>query len=394
LNRLIEWHFAAPPDSFERRRNQVIYDNYQDNRNPFIDRPEFVWSVFVDQANDSRITINGTTPDANGGSTRTVDMGRVFVGGAVPGAQSFTLNKTGTDGTYYEVTTAGAATSTLSGRFNAFRTNQTDSKSISVGLSTSTATAGLKSGAVTVNNLDITTGGGTGRGANDANDTFNVSLTVLDHATPSFSPVLLVTSLPHDFGIVTTANPTQTFNFDVFNMLAAAGYTANMDFDSIVPPGDSGVFTTNAAASAGSLVLAGGASHTFTAMMSTATIGSFSATYTLNFSDENLVGALNKSLTLSLFGQVILAGDYNRDGVVDNADYAVWRKSYGLYATAYDGADGDGSGTIDDGDYDVWAAHFGDVAAGAGGIASNAVPEPASILLAAITLFGVLWMRR
>ena len=47
LDRLVEWHFAAPPDSFERRRNQVIYDSYQHNRDPFIDHPEYVWSVFV-----------------------------------------------------------------------------------------------------------------------------------------------------------------------------------------------------------------------------------------------------------------------------------------------------------------------------------------------------------
>ena len=46
LKRLLEWHFAAPPDTFERRRNQVIFDNYQHNRNPFIDHPEYVWSIF------------------------------------------------------------------------------------------------------------------------------------------------------------------------------------------------------------------------------------------------------------------------------------------------------------------------------------------------------------
>ena len=59
LSRLIEWHYLAPPDSFERRRNQVIYDDYQHNRNPFTDRPEFVWSVFVNQTNDSSLTIQG-----------------------------------------------------------------------------------------------------------------------------------------------------------------------------------------------------------------------------------------------------------------------------------------------------------------------------------------------
>ena len=83
----------------------------------------------------------------------------MLVGGAVPAAQRLTLNKAGHNGTYFEVTTSGAATSSLTGRFNAFRTNQTDSKSINVGLSTTTATAGLRSGTVTIDNLDITTGG-------------------------------------------------------------------------------------------------------------------------------------------------------------------------------------------------------------------------------------------
>ena len=35
-----------PPDAFEKRRNQVIYDQFQHNRNPFIDHPEWVASIF------------------------------------------------------------------------------------------------------------------------------------------------------------------------------------------------------------------------------------------------------------------------------------------------------------------------------------------------------------
>ena len=118
--------------------------------------------------------------------------------------------------------------------------------------------------------------------------------------------------------------------------------------------------------SAGSLSLAAGMGHTFTAMLSTAAVGSFSATYTLNFSDENLAGAQNKSITLTLLGNVILAGDYNRDGIVDAADYTVWRRFENQSVTAYSGADGDGDGLVDDDDFDLWKAHFGDVAAGSG----------------------------
>ena len=66
---------------------------YQGNRDPFTDHPEWVWSVFMNQTNDSQIAISGASIDGNGGSTKNVDLGRVFVGDNVPAAQSVTLNK-------------------------------------------------------------------------------------------------------------------------------------------------------------------------------------------------------------------------------------------------------------------------------------------------------------
>ncbi|GAA2474152.1 endonuclease [Streptomyces thermolineatus] len=46
LSVLKQWHQQDPPDAFEQRRNQVIYDTYQHNRNPFIDHPEWVASIW------------------------------------------------------------------------------------------------------------------------------------------------------------------------------------------------------------------------------------------------------------------------------------------------------------------------------------------------------------
>lgn len=46
LKTLLQWHLDDPVSSEERRRNDLIHDNYQGNRNPFVDRPEFVAKIF------------------------------------------------------------------------------------------------------------------------------------------------------------------------------------------------------------------------------------------------------------------------------------------------------------------------------------------------------------
>ncbi|KOG45312.1 MULTISPECIES: endonuclease I family protein [Streptomyces] len=46
ISLLKQWNQMDPPDAFEQRRNQVIFDVYQHNRNPFIDHPEWVNSIW------------------------------------------------------------------------------------------------------------------------------------------------------------------------------------------------------------------------------------------------------------------------------------------------------------------------------------------------------------
>lgn len=77
-----------------------------------------------------------------------------------------------------------------------------------------------------------------------------------------------------------------------------------------------------------------------------------------------------------------LTGDYNGNGVVDAADYVVWRYSLGQMGAGL-AADGDRDNQIDADDYDVWKSQFGQVAPGAGAGASVnvAAPEPATLAL-------------
>jgi endonuclease I len=43
---LLQWHKEDPVDQFERERNDIIYSDYQHNRNPFIDHPEWASAIW------------------------------------------------------------------------------------------------------------------------------------------------------------------------------------------------------------------------------------------------------------------------------------------------------------------------------------------------------------
>ncbi len=70
-----------------------------------------------------------------------------------------------------------------------------------------------------------------------------------------------------------------------------------------------------------------------------------------------------------MFTLVSLLGDYNQDGIVNQADYSVWRKSNGQTVTPFSGADGNGDGVVGPADFEIWRAHFGETAATGAGAA-------------------------
>lgn len=46
LTVLLRWHEEDPLDDWERARDELIYTRFQGNRNPFVDRPEWVRLAF------------------------------------------------------------------------------------------------------------------------------------------------------------------------------------------------------------------------------------------------------------------------------------------------------------------------------------------------------------
>ena len=100
----------------------------------------------------------------------------------------------------------------------------------------------------------------------------------------------------------------------------------------------------------------------------------------------------------------IIAGDYNEDGVVNAADFTVWRNTIGQQVAAGSSADGNRNGHIDDDDFEIWKDFFGrkvvgDSAIGFGGEPvrhSQVVPEPVGclLLLAGLIAQAVFWRIR
>ncbi len=98
-------------------------------------------------------------------------------------------------------------------------------------------------------------------------------------------------------------------------------------------------------------------------------IGTFSDTLLPTLS-ANLNWNLNYGLNSVVLSVVAasIPGDFNLNGVVDSADYVVWREGLGT--------------TYTQNDYNVWRTHFGQTAgSGSGVIANAAVPEPAFIMM-------------
>ncbi len=174
--------------------------------------------------------------------------------------------------------------------------------------------------------------------------------------------------------------------YDVVNITSIAGLSGQLQL--ALPggflPSASDTFTVLSAASG----IFGAFSNVANSQRLTTSdgIGSFLVHYGLGspFNQNQVV--------LSAFEAVLLPGDYNDDGVVDAADYVLWRKTFGMSGFAL-AADGNGNNQIDSGDYDVWTAHFGESLGSGSGAAvalshdsDAAVPEPGSVTFVCLAI--------
>ncbi len=110
--------------------------------------------------------------------------------------------------------------------------------------------------------------------------------------------------------------------------------------------------------------------------------------------DGNLYAAhLISGFLFRIDTDIMLAGDYSGNGVVDAADYALWKSDFG--AAGVFAADGSGDGKVDLADYTMWRDNFGrqlhQYTSSAAASTAASVPEPSALATAAAAA-GLLYL--
>jgi hypothetical protein len=94
---------------------------------------------------------------------------------------------------------------------------------------------------------------------------------------------------------------------------------------------------------------------------------------------------------LNYFAATFHPGDFDADGDVDGADFVVWQTNFPLASGAILGqGDADNDGDVDGADFVVWQTNF-PFNPGPG---ASPVPEPAGLLLGALSAIGLFALRR
>jgi cyclophilin family peptidyl-prolyl cis-trans isomerase len=186
-------------------------------------------------------------------------------------------------------------------------------------------------------------------------------------------------------------------NFDGTLKMEIAGTTADTQYDRVVATGEARLtgkldvdFVNGFTPTDGS---------TFTVLNSNNIIGVFTL-----FDLPQLTAGLGWKVIRTSTSYILSvgAGDYDRNGVVDTADYVLWRNSKGSSVAignlVGNGADGDRSGVIDDNDYLIWRSNLGAVrgitSGGAGSASGSRVPDPGTVVLAVCGFMALIGLGR
>ncbi len=134
------------------------------------------------------------------------------------------------------------------------------------------------------------------------------------------------------------------------------------------------------------------AGSTYTVLTAGSITGAFD-TFGLPQLSPGLVWSIGRTSTA--YTLAVAAADYNQNGVVDAADYLIWRHNRGMAsgATVAQG-DSNGDGAVNDADYLIWRANLGNVRGTASGTGSanlgpSGVPEPGISALMLVLLTGL-----
>ncbi len=179
-------------------------------------------------------------------------------------------------------------------------------------------------------------------------------------------------------GPATTLDSSGNFDLGTTSVAFASGDLAYRG------PGGSPV-GTNSLANKSALLSGNGSLSSLTQSGQTTETLTLPVSATFDFAADS-----STSISLTLTGQLLasstfsagIPGDYNQNGVVDAADYVLWRDQFGS-GTSLPNDDTAGVGNDD---YTRWRSHFGQTASNSSGVGSATVPEAStfSLLLVAI----------
>ncbi|MEN1704403.1 MAG: endonuclease [Planctomycetota bacterium] len=361
LTSLIAWHYLDIPDEFERRRNHVIYSQalnpsyYTRNRNAYVDLPGAAWSVFMDDMNDSQLWI-GDNAAADGSSQLNLSVRAIE--GEAAAAFEFMLNRAGADGVYYAVSASGDAITDQSlhnGFTAAFPIGDSTPRPIRIGLDPlAIQNPGLYSGAVTIDNLDMTTGLGSGFGALDADDVINFSQEVLAPSAASLDEASQIGSVMIDAGVL-PLNQESLIDFPLYALETAAGFTAGAAFQTSSIMADQGTAMISLPEGA---VEAGGSALAMV-QFTPDQAGAFTVSVEIAAADDpSVLGAGPRStMSVEITGTAGIPVDFDGNGVVNISDLFAFIGAFTM--TPPDPAtDFDGNGVVNISDLFAFIAAF------------------------------------